>query len=407
MHHISVPSNWYVYGIVGVVLFIIIIATFLFFFIKRQFDTDTSGVLDYIIRGESGSINPNRDIKSQISQIGIDQKRQISRKCFAIEEEIGSGNFGTVYKGKVNALNGTKSKTTVAIKSIKDCVGNDEIKNFLYEIKIMGFIDPHLNLVSMVGSCTEELGKTNQAWLLLEFCDHGDLKHYLINHKNDILMNETETLNSRCLVMWAYDIAKGMQYLSDRKIMHGDLATRNVLLDKDQGKSGHLVAKVADFGLSRKFYENISYEKQNRLMVPWKWMAFEYLMNEILLLQSDVWSYGVLFWEIFAFGQVPYGHLSYEEVFEKLKNGYRLPCPEDIQSILSWSPPILYMNMSKLCFAESPDERGSFKDVVSLLETELLPDEKTQYNKIFEDYQSNQAKDYLAIGSCRLFTKLN
>ena len=165
------------------------IATFLFVFIKRRLDTDTSGVLDYIISGKGKSINPNRDIKSQVSQIGIDPKREISRKSFVIEEEIGSGNFGTVYKGKVNALNGTKSKTTVAIKSITDCVGNDEIKNFLYEMKIMGFIEPHLNLVSMVGSCTEELGKSNQAWLLLEFCEHGDLKHYLIDHKNDILLN--------------------------------------------------------------------------------------------------------------------------------------------------------------------------------------------------------------------------
>ena len=105
-----------------------IIAVFLFVFIKRRLDTTTSGVLEYIISRKSGSINPNRDIKSQVSQIGIDPKREISRKSFVVEEEIGSGNFGTVYKGKVNALNRTKSKTTVAVKSITDCVGNDEIK---------------------------------------------------------------------------------------------------------------------------------------------------------------------------------------------------------------------------------------------------------------------------------------
>jgi len=58
-------------------------------------------------------------------------------------------------------------------------------------------------------------------------------------------------------------------------------------------------------------------------------------MNEILMLQSDVWSYGVFFWEIFSFAQVPYGHQTFEEVLEKLKDGYRLPCPEDVQSILS------------------------------------------------------------------------
>ena len=391
------------YAIIGVVLLIVVIAILLFIFVKRRLDTDTTGVFDYIISGKGGGVNPNRDLKAQVSQIGIDRKREISRKSFVVKDEIGSGNFGKVYKGKVNALDGTKSKTIVAIKSITDSVDNEEIKNFLYEIKIMGFIDPHLNLVSMVGSCTSELGKTNQAWLLLEFCDHGDLKQYLITHKQEILSEETEALNTRCLVMWAYDVAKGMQYLSDKKIMHGDLAARNVLLDDDPNKSGYLVAKVADFGLSRKFYENVTYEKQNRLLVPWKWMAFEYVMNEILMLQSDVWSYGVFFWEIFSFAQVPYGHQTFEEVLEKLKDGYRLPCPEDVQSILSWSPPMLYVNVSKLCFIENPHERGSFGDIIELLEKELAYTERRQYSERYEEYQKNQAKDYLAIGGSKFF----
>ena len=318
-------SHTYVYVVIGFILLFIVAMILTILFLKKRLDTNASGVFEYIIRGKPGGVKLYTDLKSQISNIGIDPKREISRKSFVIKDEIGSGNFGKVYKGEVKALNGTKCKTKVAIKSITDSVDNEEIKNFLYEIKIMGFIDPHLNLVSMVGSCTSELEKTRELWLLLEFCDHGDLKHFLVEHKDEIVSEESNKLNTRCLVLWAYDISKGMQYLSDNKIMHGDLAARNVLLDDDPMKSGYLVAKVADFGLSKKFYENVTYEKETRLLVPWKWMALEYLKNGILNLKSDIWSYGVLFWEIFSFGRVPYGHQDYEELVPKLDNGYRLP----------------------------------------------------------------------------------
>ena len=124
-------------------------------------------------------------------------------------------------------------------------------------------------------------------------------------------------------------------------------------------KNEYPLAKVADFGLSKKFYDNVKYEKTSRMLVAWKWMAIEYLTNEFFTLTSDVWSYAILLWEILSFGHTPYGCQEYGEVLKKLESGYRLPCPTDIL-ILSWSPDSLYNELSKVCFVAEPGNRATF-----------------------------------------------
>ena len=248
----------------------------------------------------------------------------------------------------------------------------------------------------MLGSCTSGLDEKRELYLILELCDYGDLKQYLIQNKKKILSGEeSQFVKSRCLILWSYDIAQGMQYLSANKIMHGDLAARNILLDGDPLQRGYLVARIADFGLSKKFYENVKYEKEARLFVPWKWMPFEYLKNDFLTLKSDVWSYGVLLWEIMSFGRIPYGHLDYNEILEKLEDGYRLTCPVEIKTISSWSPETLYQNASKTCFVEDLEERGTFSDILRILEEELWEEEKMCYKEMEESYQQIYAKTYL------------
>ena len=133
------------------------------------------------------------------------------------------------------------------------------------------------------------------------------MKHYLEDNKKDILRgSDDDPINARCLIKWAYDIAKGMEYLMQKKIMHGDLAARNVMLCKNPLNNGCMVAMVADFGLSKNFYAELKYNKSVRTMVPWRWMAIEYLTNGYFVLNSDVWSFAVLFWEILSFGKVIY-----------------------------------------------------------------------------------------------------
>ena len=344
-------------------------------------------------------IDSGEDIKSQAKVLSLNKRKEVTRSSFEVTEVLGSGNFGTVYKGVLKGLITKDSKTNIAIKTVLlyDEMEKDscERKEFLDEIRIMGYIDPHLNLVSMIGSCTQT--KT-ELFLLIEYCKYGDLKHFLIKNHKTFIQNTVESLgensNLRCLLKWTYDIANGMEYLTENKIMHGDLAARNIMLSEDPFKNGDIVALVADFGLSKNFYSKLTYEKSSRLMVPWRWMAIEYLDKGYFALKSDVWSFAVLIWEIFSFGNLPYGVLEFDEVLQKLHDGYRLPFPEGIpEKIMDSALKLLYDEISKKCFIADPDQRTDFHEIIRIIEKYLSEDEKIKYIKIKEEYNA-KAKTY-------------
>ena len=180
-------------------------------------------------------------------------------------------------------------------------------------------------------------------------------------------------------------------------IMHGDLAARNVMLDVSPSLNGYPLAKVADFGLSKNFYEYATYEKEERLLVPWRWMALEYLTRGYFTLNSDVWSFGVLVWEILSLGRVPYGIDGFEEILKKLESGYRLPCPGDINKIETWCPQELYNQLAVKCFNADPDNRATFTDVVNVIESYLNENEKSFFKKMTEDHETT-ANRYVALG---------
>ena len=353
-------------------------------------------------QGYTKTPKQNRDVKAILRSISYTKKREINRNAFTVGKEIGKGNFGSVYIGKLNWLHGHGTK--VAVKSISTLINEKELRDALVEIKVMGDVNPRLNLVSMIGSCTSEAKSRGKIWLILEFCSYGDLKQYLKNNKTKILSGGMdEPINSRCLVKWAYDVANGMEYLAQKQIMHGDLAARNILLDKDPLKSGYPVAKVADFGLSKKFYSNVTYEKRSRNYLPWKWMALEYLTDEYFTLSSDVWSFAVLFWEILAFGKEPYGQQEYNEVVDQLVKGNRLGYPSTVNNIINWSPKNLYEKIAGVCFPANPEDRATFSDIIGIISSDLLPEERDYHTQMAQKYQSTLASNYLKLSETRNF----
>ena len=337
-------------------------------------------------------------IKEQVKILPFDRNRDIPRDAFETTKILGSGNFGTVYEGTIKRNYLPGSKNQVAIKTIITKEDSSECQDFQNEIKIMSYVNPHLNLVNMIASCTSELKENGNLWLLIEFCQLGDLKKYLVKHSKELLSDSGPgPINSRCLLMWTYDIANGMKFLMEANIMHGDLAARNIMLDENPLLNGYPVAKVADFGLSKNFYEYATYEKSERLLVPWRWMALEYLTRGYFTLNSDVWSFGVLVWEILSLGRVPYGIDGFEEILKKLESGYRLPCPGDINKIEIWCPQELYNQLAVKCFNADPDNRATFTDVVNVIESYLNENEKSFFNKMTEDHETT-ANTYVALG---------
>ncbi|EFX80426.1 hypothetical protein DAPPUDRAFT_32672, partial [Daphnia pulex] len=142
------------------------------------------------------------------------------------------------------------------------------------------------------------------------------------------------------------------------KVLHGDLAARNILL------SNHNVIKVADFGLSRQLYRDENYTKKSRGLLPLKWMAIESLTNRIWSSRSDVWSYGILLWEIFSLGQMPYQGYTDEFLFlQALKNGYRMETPVHTPNFVA--------KMMQDCWMVDPKQRPTFSQIEELLDGPL------------------------------------
>ena len=164
-------------------------------------------------------------------------------------------------------------------------------------------------------------------------------------------------------------------------------------------KSQIPLAKVADFGLARRFGDYLIYEKTNRLLIPWKWMAPEYLEFDYFTMKSDVWSYGVLMWEIMSFGRGPYGYQTYDEVVALILNsGYTLPCPSFSEHQLFWQPENLYNDLSAACFVKDPNTRSSFSSVVNLIELSMSAAETSEYKEMEATYNRTRADNYLKRG---------
>ncbi|XP_045129732.1 vascular endothelial growth factor receptor 1-like isoform X2 [Portunus trituberculatus] len=153
------------------------------------------------------------------------------------------------------------------------------------------------------------------------------------------------------LICWGWQMAEGMNYLSRRKILHGDLAARNLLL------SDNNVLKISDFGLSRSMYRNDNYVKKGDDLLPIKWMSLEAIRDKIFSIESDVWAFGITLWEIFSLGCSPYAGVEVcSDFLEKLENGHRMSCPK-------YGNEEIY-NIMKLCWEEDPLKRPSFIELV-------------------------------------------
>ena len=189
---------------------------------------------------------------------------------------------------------------------------------------------------------------------------------------------DTETIRpiaTKDLLCWAYQIAKGMEYLASQRVMHGDLACRNVLLADNN------VIKICDFGLAKDIYKTDTYRKKTDGPLPVKWMAIESLQDRIFSTQSDVWSFGIVLWEIFSLGHTPYpGMVPNETFYNRLLDGYRMDKP-------SLCPNSIYSTMLK-CWNGKPEKRPSFNKLVEDFEKYVEEGDQSQYferHKKFED----------------------
>ncbi|CAG08007.1 unnamed protein product, partial [Tetraodon nigroviridis] len=238
-------------------------------------------------------------------------------KKLQLGEKIGDGEFGAVYKGEYLGQQ-------VAVKVIKCDV---TAQSFLLETAVMTKLQ-HKNLVRLLGVIPQK-----GLHIITELMKKGSLVNFLRTRGRSLVPAPQ-------LLRFALDVCEGMEYLESKKLVHRDLAARNVLVSDD------IVAKISDFGLT-KAHANLSDDAK----LPIKWTAPEALRKEKLSSKSDVWSYGVLLWEIFSYGRQPYPQDG-AEVKERVEQGYRMEAPEDC-------PPALYALM-RACWEQDPRRRPTF-----------------------------------------------
>ncbi|XP_066024479.1 uncharacterized protein [Pocillopora verrucosa] len=256
---------------------------------------------------------------------------EVPRHNVTIEKIIGKGAFGQVAKGTAVGLRGSPETTTVAIKMLKTNATESDKRDLMKELDTMKQLKPHPYVIKLLGCVTE----SEQLLVLIEYVPFGDLLGYLRKSRGlkdtyykDPDIKPQTNLTSQQLMKFAWQIADGMSYLSAKSIIHRDLAARNVLVGQKE------MCKVTDFGMARDVQQENIYERKTKGRLPVKWTAYEALLYGKYTTKSDVWSYGVLLYEIFTIGGSPYPRMDGRKIANLLQDGYRMPKPQHVDEKL-------------------------------------------------------------------------
>lgn len=247
-------------------------------------------------------------------------KWNVDKDRVVINRRLGEGQFGTVYGGEAQI--GDNGWTAVAVKTLKSGSSIENRLDFLSEAEAMKRFD-HVNIVKLLGVCLQ----TEPIYAIMEFMLYGDLKTFLLARRHLVngKITDDSDVSPKRLTMMVLDVARALSYLADMKYVHRDVASRNCLV------SAQRVIKLGDFGMARSIYDNDYYRFKRRGLLPVRWMAPETLTDNIFTPASDVWSFGVLLYEVITFGSFPYQGLSDVQVFEHLKNGNKLKVPNGVK----------------------------------------------------------------------------
>uniref|UniRef100_A0A8C1KDP8 Tyrosine-protein kinase receptor n=1 Tax=Cyprinus carpio TaxID=7962 RepID=A0A8C1KDP8_CYPCA len=260
--------------------------------------------------------NPNYCFAGKAASLS--ELKEVPRKNITLLRALGHGAFGEVYEGQVLGMNRENTAMQVAIKTLPEICSEQDEMDFLMEALIMSKFS-HQNIVRCIGVSLQILPR----FILLELMTGGDMKTFL--RLNRPRTNQPSSLSMLELLHMARDIALGCRYLEENHFIHRDIAARNCLLTCPGPER---VAKIGDFGMARDIYRASYYRKGGRAMLPVKWMPPEAFLEGIFTCKTDTWSFGVLLWEIFSLGYMPYPCKTNQEVLEFVTGGGRMDPPK-------------------------------------------------------------------------------
>ncbi|KAJ8254667.1 hypothetical protein GJAV_G00195680 [Gymnothorax javanicus] len=378
------------------------------------------------------------------SQLPYNEKWEFPRDKLKLGKILGAGAFGKVVEATAYGLGKEDNVMQVAVKMLKPSAHPDEKEALISELKILSHLGQHKNIVNLLGACTYG----GPVLVITEYCCHGDLLNFLRN-KAETFLNcvmtipeipeETSDYKNLCidkkyirsdsgissscsdsyldmkagsvpastqgpageddavdtwpldmddLLKFSFQVAQGLDFLATKNCIHRDVAARNVLLSDGR------VAKICDFGLARDIMNDSNYVVKGNARLPVKWMAPESIFDCVYTVQSDVWSYGILLWEIFSLGKSPYPSILVDTKFYKMiKCGYQMSRPD-------FAPPEMYSIM-KMCWNLEPTDRPTFSKISQMIQRLLGEQpEQTIYQNVHTVSPEEQAEESCDAPEC-------
>lgn len=292
----------------------------------------------------------------------IDHEKVVNKNQCKLMNEIGSGNFGTVHRGRLINVTwhlfgcfGTPFRTIMPQVAIKISENEGTLKSLQDEYRILLRIPEHINILRLVGISGIPKRSSGKLYLLTEYCENGNLLEYIRSKSIAVRAQRYTALDSIHitdeLLCICLQVAAGLFHLSQVPILHRDLSLRNILLTKDK------VVKIADFGLSK----NASLYITQHWFPPWEWLDIHALRTGEFTIFSDIWSFGIVLWELWSFGKQPYEEWNITDRLDALtclESGDRLDvtmlsnCPDEIAEMMQacWNEPV----------EQRPDFRGCY-----------------------------------------------
>ncbi|XP_078412186.1 insulin receptor-like isoform X1 [Cetorhinus maximus] len=336
------------YKIIGPVIFvalIIILVPVVFLVVKKRRTEGPTGIF-------YTSSNPEY---ISASDVYVPDEWEVSRDKIELLRELGQGSFGMVYEGIAKDVVKGCPETRVAVKTVNESASLRERIEFLNEASVMKAFSCH-HVVRLLGV----VSKGQPTLVVMELMTHGDLKSYLRSLRPDAENNPgcpPPTLKE--MIRTAAEISDGMAYLNAKKFVHRDLAARNCMVGEDY------TVKIGDFGMTRDIYETDYYRKGGKGLLPVRWMAPESLKDGVFTTYSDVWSFGVVLWEVSTLAEQPYQGLSNEQVLKFVMDGGFLDRPDNCTDRLH--------TLMQMCWQYNPKARPTFLEIIEMLKDDLHP----------------------------------
>ena len=306
----------------------------------------------YVKNGMYHRVDYHRSINVSKLIEAIENIPRFKKSAISMFSKIGTGNFGDVFYARAQVF-----PYEFAVKTLKEESFPKSLEDFVWEAKVMFSFD-HENIVKMFGVAMEGV----PYYLIFEYMDKRDLASFLRFRTESTLSNDPPSLSSEQLADICKQIACGMKYLAEENHIHRDLACRNCMVkscDREQTESD-LVIKIGDFGMSHKLYSAGYFRDKSSTMLPVRWMSPESIIFGKFSTESDVWSFGVVMWEVFSFAMQPYYGTSNDDVMEAIRRHKVLKQP-------TYCSNSMYKIM-KQCWNQQPQMRPRFAELYDQLD---------------------------------------